>query len=208
MVAYVGCQADKMNDAIAGMNELLNELPKTEGSFKNAQSGLMKNIETERITEDAIITDYLTAQQKGIDHDLRQDNYAQYGNLTLDDVYKFHKETLAGQHYTYCVIASDKRINADELKKYGALQTLSVSERVKIGLAGLTIAPGSTMRLSTIPSAGDFSTVSASRRSASETIEFSERTRAFACAMSSRRGPSSVSRETCCERSRPARAES
>ena len=128
MVAYVGCQADKMNDAIAGMNELLNELPKTEGSFKNAQSGLMKNIETERITEDAIITDYLTAQQKGIDHDLRQDNYAQYGNLTLDDVYKFHKETLAGQHYTYCVIASDKRINPDELKKYGALQTLSVSE--------------------------------------------------------------------------------
>ena len=88
----------------------------------------MKNIETERITEDAIITNYLTAQQKGIDHDLRQDNYAQYGDLTLDDVYKFHKETLAGRHYTYCVIASDKRINPDELKKYGALQILSVSE--------------------------------------------------------------------------------
>ena len=121
-------EIDKMNDAIAGMNELLNELPKTEASFKNAQSGLMKNIETERITEDAIITDYLTAQQKGIDHDLRQDNYAQYGDLTLDDVYKFHKETLAGQRYTYCVIASDKRIDPEELKKYGALQTLSVSE--------------------------------------------------------------------------------
>ncbi|HWJ28095.1 MAG TPA: insulinase family protein, partial [Flavisolibacter sp.] len=59
VVAYVGSQSDKMNDAIKSMNELLNELPKTEQSFANARSSLMKNLETDRITQDGIITSYL-----------------------------------------------------------------------------------------------------------------------------------------------------
>ncbi|TDH19964.1 insulinase family protein [Segetibacter sp. 3557_3] len=128
IVAYVGSQSDKMNDAVTSMNELLNELPRTEQSFENARTSLMKNIETDRITQDGIITSYLNAQRKGLDRDLRQENYALYSTLKLDDIYKFHQETLAKQPYTYCVVASDKRISMDDLKKYGELQVLNLEE--------------------------------------------------------------------------------
>lgn len=128
VVAYVGSQSDKMNEAIAGMNDLLNELPKTEQQFQNARSSLLKNVETDRITEDGIITNYVNALRKGVDHDIREDNYAQYSRLKLDDLYKFHQQTLARQPYTYCVIASDKRINTTDLAKYGELKKITLEE--------------------------------------------------------------------------------
>lgn len=86
-----------MNDAIVGMNELLNELPKTEQSLANARSGIIRNVETVRITQDGIIANYLNAERKGIDHDLSQDNYAAYSKLMMEDIYKFHQQTLAKQ---------------------------------------------------------------------------------------------------------------
>jgi predicted Zn-dependent peptidase len=128
IVAYVGSQADKMNEAVAGMNELLDDLPKTEQNFINARKSLMKDIETDRITKDAIITSYLTAIKKGVDRDLRKDNYVQYANITLNDLYKYHQDVLAKKPYTYCVIASEKRINVDDLKKYGEVKKLTLQE--------------------------------------------------------------------------------
>ena len=128
IVAYVGSQADKMNEAVAGMNELLDDLPKTEQNFINARKSLMKDIETDRITKDAIIMSYLSAAKKGVDRDLRKDNYAQYANITLNDLYKYHQDVLSKKPYTYCVIASEKRINVDDLKKYGEVKKLSLQE--------------------------------------------------------------------------------
>ena len=107
IVAYVGSQSDKMNEAVKSMNELLNELPKTEQSFANARSSLIKNIETDRIIQDGIINSYLNAQRKGLDRDIRKDNYARYSSLTLNDISNFHQKTVANKPYTYCVVASD-----------------------------------------------------------------------------------------------------
>jgi predicted Zn-dependent peptidase len=128
IVAYVGSQSDKMNDAVKSMNELLNEMPKAEQNFENARNSLMKNIETDRISQDGIINSYLVAQRKGLDRDQRQGNYVLYRTLQLDDIYKYHQQTLAKQPYTYCVVASDKRISLDDLKKYGELNVLSPEE--------------------------------------------------------------------------------
>ena len=86
MVAYVGSQADKMNEAVAGMNELLDELPKADANFVNARKSLMKDVETDRITKDAIITSYLNAARKGVNYDLRKVNYEKYSNITLNDL--------------------------------------------------------------------------------------------------------------------------
>ena len=111
-----------------GMNDLLNELPKTEQSFINTRKNLMQDIETGRITKENIIFNYLSSQRKGLDHDIRRDTYAAYANLTLNDLYKYHSTFLSKKPYTYAVIASEKRINVDDLKKYGEVKKLSLQE--------------------------------------------------------------------------------
>jgi hypothetical protein len=110
------------------MNELLDEMPKDAGNYSNSLKSAMKDIETDRITKDGIILSYLAAQKKGIDYDLRKENYNRYATLSLDDLYNYHHTSLSKQPYTYCITASEKRINVDDLKKYGEVKKLSLQE--------------------------------------------------------------------------------
>lgn len=128
VLAYIGCQADKMNEAIGGMNALLNDLPENEQNFELARTSEKKDIETQRFTGDGIVFAYLDAKEKGLDHDERKDEYAAIDKLTMDDVKKFHDEELAQKAYTYCVVASDKKIKMDDLKKVGDVKVLTLDE--------------------------------------------------------------------------------
>lgn len=128
VVAYIGSQSDKMNDALQGMNELLNELPVSDQGFENARKSLKNNLATERIVQDGIIFSYLAAQQKGLDHDIRKDEYAVLDQLSMEDVKRFHKENLSNKAFTYCVVASDKRVKTDDLKKLGEVKKLNLEE--------------------------------------------------------------------------------
>jgi len=128
VIAYVGSQADKMNDAIVGMNELLNDIPRSDKAFETARQGMKQDIETERITQDGIIFTYLAAKKLGLDTDYRKTVYAQIDSISFDDVKKFHDENLSKKPYTYCIVASDKKVSLDDLKKYGDVKKVSLEE--------------------------------------------------------------------------------
>jgi predicted Zn-dependent peptidase len=128
VVAYVGCQADKMSEAVNGMNELLNNLPQSDKTFATAKASLKNDIETQRITNDGILFTYLAAQRKGVNYDIRKDQYENLNNLAFSDIQKFHQQELANKPYTYCVVASDKKVNEDDLKKMGEMKKLSLEE--------------------------------------------------------------------------------
>jgi predicted Zn-dependent peptidase len=127
-LAYIGCQADKLNEAIDGMNALLNDLPVSQKGFDLAKAGEKKDIETERFTEDEIVFQYLSDQEKGLDYDQRKEEYAALDGLTMEDVKRFHQQEIAGKAYTYCVVASQKRIKLDDLRKRGKLKVLTLEE--------------------------------------------------------------------------------
>ena len=128
VLAYVGSQADKVNEAIAGMNELLTTIPKADKSFETARSSMKKDIETERITQDGIIFSYLGAQKLGLNTDIRKSVYESVDKLSFDDVKHLHEQNIAGKPYSYCILASEKRIKLDDLKKYGEVQKVTLEE--------------------------------------------------------------------------------
>ncbi|RZJ81239.1 MAG: insulinase family protein, partial [Flavobacterium sp.] len=128
MIAYVGTQADKMNEAVAGMNELLTVLPESDKSFDLSKSNSLNGIETTRITKDGIIYTYLADQKLGFDHDSRIDEYAALKPLTFADVKSFHNGNISGKPYSYCVVASEKKINLADLAKFGAVTKLNLEQ--------------------------------------------------------------------------------
>lgn len=128
VVAYVGSQADKMNDAIVGMNELLNDMPRADKLLQTAKESMKQDIETERITNDGIIFSYLAAQKLGLNTDIRKQVYESIDKMNFDEVKKFHEENLAHKPYTYCIVASEKKISMDDLKKYGDVKKLTLEE--------------------------------------------------------------------------------
>lgn len=127
-LAYVGCQADKFNESIVAMNELLNDLPNVEENIKFARAGIKKDIETERITQDGIIFNYLTAQQKGLNEDIRKKIYAAVDKVGYNELKQFHSENIANKPYTYCIVASDKKLSEEAMKKYGEVKRLTLEE--------------------------------------------------------------------------------
>lgn len=128
MVAYVGSQADKMTDAVNGMNELLNVLPKSEKSFDGAKANVVNNLETTRITKDAVIYSYLADKKLGYDHDSRVDLYKELKPINFDSIKAFHGEKIANKPYTYLIVASDKRVKLEDMQKFGAVTTLTLEQ--------------------------------------------------------------------------------
>jgi predicted Zn-dependent peptidase len=127
-VAYVGCQADKFNESIAAMNELLNDLPNVAENINTAKAGIKKDIETERITQDAIIMNYLAAQRKGLTEDIRKKTYTSIDKIGYDELKAFHTANLSHMPYTYCIVASDKKVTDEVLQKYGEVKKLTLEE--------------------------------------------------------------------------------
>lgn len=128
VIAYVGTQADKVGEAIPAMEELLTTLPRTEQSFVTAKEALRKQLETERITRTGILFDYLAAEKRGVDHDLRSDTYASLDQIGLDDVVRFHRDNVTGRKYAMCVLGSREKIDMAELRKHGRVVELTLED--------------------------------------------------------------------------------
>lgn len=126
--AYIGSQADKFNEAVAGMNELLNVLPESEKLLETAKVGMKKSMQTERILNDAIIYSYLEASERGLDYDARQKTYDALDKLSYADLKTFASTQLANKPYTLCVVASEKRLSPTDLAKNGDVKKLTLNE--------------------------------------------------------------------------------
>lgn len=128
IIAYVGTQSDKMNDAIPAMNELLNKLPRADKNFDNAVSSIKNSIETERINDEEILFRFDALNKLGINHDNRQQIYNRIGTLKFEDIDNFFNMYYVNKPSYYCIMGSKDKLKQDDLKKYGNLVELSLED--------------------------------------------------------------------------------
>lgn len=128
MMGYVGSQADKFNDAVGAMNDLLTKMPELPANLELAKNQVKKDIQTERITQDDIIYRYLAAKELGLKDDIRKEIYSNVDKVTMNDVKAFHAANFAGKPYTYALVASEKKVSMDNLKKIGEVKKISLEE--------------------------------------------------------------------------------
>jgi predicted Zn-dependent peptidase len=128
MLGYVGSQADKFKDATVAMNELLTTLPELPVNLDLAKVQVKKDIQTERITQDNIIYNYLSSKQLGLNEDPRKKVYSSIDNISMTDLKNFHSQKLSGKSYTYAIVASEKKVPMEEMKKLGEVKKISLEE--------------------------------------------------------------------------------
>ncbi len=128
VLAYVGTQSDKFHDAVQAMNELLKELPVSEVGFKNAKNSLVNYVASQRFQPDSYASLYLKARELGLEHDVQLLVFEAANGASIESVKNFHKDFISGQNYTYCVVASDKKVTQTDLEKYGKVKKLSLKE--------------------------------------------------------------------------------
>jgi zinc protease len=128
MMAYVGTQADKQKEAMGALMDLINNLPESPQNFDNAQKSILKKIESERVTKTSVLFNYLSAQEKGLDYDIRKDIYERVQKMTFEDLKSFHNMYVKDKKYNVAIIGSEDKIDFVALNEYGEVVKLSLSE--------------------------------------------------------------------------------
>jgi len=128
MLAYVGAQADKLKEAVSTMDDLLTTMPELPANLDLAKAQLKKDIQTERISQDDIIYNYLNAKELGLTKDIRKEIYQNLDKITMNQVKAFHDKYLSKKPYTYVILASEKKLSKEELQKIGEFKKLTLEE--------------------------------------------------------------------------------
>lgn len=126
--AYLGAQVDKLPEATDAMLQLMADIPRSDIQFEAAREAAMKQIEANRITRESIFWSYLTAKRRGLDYDIRRENYEALKTMTFEDLEAFFNENIKGNKYTYLVIGNESMVSLDALKKLGPVKTLTLKE--------------------------------------------------------------------------------
>jgi len=125
-MAYVGTQANKLEQAVNAMMELMNDMPEAQEQFNQAKEATLKQIAAERITKSDIFWTYEGLKKRGITNDYREEMYQTVENMTFDDLKTFFNENIKGQDYNVAVIGNKKDLDFEALGKLGTVKELDV----------------------------------------------------------------------------------
>ncbi len=125
---YIGSQADKQVEAMKGLENIIYNMPQTEDGFKEARDAVMGVLESERISKTGILFNYLTAEKRGLNYDVRRDVYEETKNLTLADINNFQRKNIKEKKYNVVLLGSKNKINFGNLKQYGEVKQVSLDE--------------------------------------------------------------------------------
>ena len=126
--SYIGAQADKLPEAMAGMMELVNNMPQSENNLKASKEAILQSIRTERINKAAILFNYENAQRLGLNYDIRMDIFKQVPGITFQDLKIFEEKHVKNKQYTTLVIGKKEDLDLKTLKKYGKVTFLTLTD--------------------------------------------------------------------------------
>ncbi|WP_271405058.1 M16 family metallopeptidase [Tenacibaculum soleae] len=126
VMAYVGTQANKLEQAVDAMMDLMNNMPEAEKQFNAAKESTLKKLAAQRITKSNIFWTYESLKKRGIDNDHREAMYNTIKNMKMEDLKAFFDKNVKGESYNVMVIGNKKDLNVESLKKLGKIKELDI----------------------------------------------------------------------------------
>lgn len=127
-MTFIATQNDKMGDALAAFDEIINRMPESPAAFQLAKEALLARLRTERIIGSEIFDSYLSARDLGLDMDMRKVLFDELQKLTLADVKAFQEKWVKGRTYTYCVLGDERDIDISKLAVRGPIRRVTTKE--------------------------------------------------------------------------------
>ena len=127
-MTYIISQSDKLKDCVTAFNQLLDSLPQSPSLFELCKISLNNTLSSKRVTRNAVITAYLSAQRLGISQDMGEYVYNHLSSVTLDDMLRFEKENMANKKHTYVILGDEKSINFNYLNTVAPVRKLTLKD--------------------------------------------------------------------------------
>ena len=126
--SYIGTQADKIIEAIDGLGDLLDKMPKSEVLFETSKQSLIESISTTRVTKSAVLLSYEASQRLGLTYDLRKDIYDQVKVFTFENIKGFQEKYVKNQPKAILIVGSKSKIDLKKLEKYGKVTEMKIED--------------------------------------------------------------------------------
>ncbi|MDE6160714.1 MAG: insulinase family protein, partial [Muribaculaceae bacterium] len=122
---FIATQNDKMCDAIAAFDEIINNMPRSQAALELAKQGIDSRLRTERTIKDNIAWAYINVRELGRTDDGSRVMFETIPTLTMADLEKYQQEHVAGRTYTFAILADLNDIDIDALHKIGKVVILT-----------------------------------------------------------------------------------
>ncbi|MDA3817768.1 MAG: insulinase family protein [Prolixibacteraceae bacterium] len=121
---WLSTQSDKTIEAIDVFTTLISDLPQKPERIEQVRNNLTLSINANQPMfrhKSNIVSRWL---DQGYNADPRESRYDNYQTITFDEINTFYNNNLKDKSYVITVVGDTKRINMDELAKYGKIKAL------------------------------------------------------------------------------------
>ncbi len=122
--AYIGCQADKTNEAIETMNTLITQMPEKPERVNSIKSMLNNSVSAFYPDLRDISAKIDLLQQCGYQSNPLQEEYKQYNALTFEDVVSFYKNNILHKPIVISIYGNTSKFDLKKLEQFGKIVTL------------------------------------------------------------------------------------
>ncbi len=126
--ATIASQNDKLEKAVRGFDEIIEDLPVAPENLEIAKASLLGRLRTQRTTGAAVLQSYLTAQEMGLKEPREKQVFEKVGALTMEDLLATHAKWVKGRTYWYAILGDPTDLDMNFLKTLGPVQQVSMEE--------------------------------------------------------------------------------
>ncbi len=126
--ATIASQNDKLEKAVRGFDEIIEDLPVAPENLEIAKTSLLGRLRTQRTTGAAVLQSYLTAQEMGLQEPREKQVFEKVGALTMEDLLATHAKWVKGRTYWYAILGDPADLDLNFLKTLGPVQQVSMEE--------------------------------------------------------------------------------
>ncbi len=120
-LGYVGTQADKTVEAMQVFDSLINHMPLKKERIKTIKPYLLQSSVSSRPHFRNLSIYIRNAKQQGYDNDPAKVKRERYENISFNNIENFYKTNLKNKPLAISIVGNKKRINLDEIEKYGKI---------------------------------------------------------------------------------------
>ena len=127
---FIATQNDKMIDAVKAFDEIVNNMPQSEGAFNIAKENIIANLRTNRVLGEDVIGYYLMLKKRGLEEDEDKLLFEKVQNFTLKDVVDFQQQVIKDRKYVIGILGTEKDLDIATLQKmgYGNVERVSLED--------------------------------------------------------------------------------
>jgi predicted Zn-dependent peptidase len=130
--AYIGCQADKTEDALEAMMNLIRNMPEKPERIDGIKSALVLSAQTSRPEFRNVISNVERWYDKGYTENPFKTKVPAYKNLTFNDLVSFYKSNIKEKNVVITIVSDKKKLNLKALEKFGKIKEVKEKDLFKM----------------------------------------------------------------------------